>query len=340
MCFFRLEITPLSRSQNRNAIAAAAYRAGQRLVDDCDYSSKTRKVFDYRRRGGVVATGVILPEHTPSCFYDRQTLWTAAEKAETRKNSRVAREALISLPHELTDKQRQEAVERFCKHLVGRYGAGVDYAIHRPHKDSDSRNHHAHVLFTTRAFTHEGLGAKIRALDDKEQGKAEINHMRSVWEKIGNNALQQANRPERINKKSLEAQNINKLPEPKQGAIATSKQRKQQHSYAGADRQAVKAYNRIIQRYPRSERAKYIQQAKYALRASRKANRPIAGWLQRNTAALKRRLQQRQGDSFLQKRWRQIAAYKNTPTITLKNQWPSSRKHTGQTSSVTGYQLE
>jgi len=48
--------------------------------------------------------------------------------------------------------------------------------IHRPVAGDghDPRNHHAHLLFTTREVTKDGLGAKTRILDDKERGPQEI----------------------------------------------------------------------------------------------------------------------------------------------------------------------
>lgn len=41
----------------------------------------------------------------------------------------------------------------FCvilSRLIGRYGVAFDLAIHRPDRKGDQRNHHAHILFTTR----------------------------------------------------------------------------------------------------------------------------------------------------------------------------------------------
>ncbi|MHA4875466.1 MobA/MobL family protein, partial [Enterococcus faecium] len=77
-------------------------------------------------------------------------LWNQAEAAENRKNSQVARELLVALPHELTDAQRRELVDGIAGALVERYGVAAEAAIHRPGREGDERNHHAHIMFTTR----------------------------------------------------------------------------------------------------------------------------------------------------------------------------------------------
>ena len=101
--FYRLEVSVISRSHGRSAVASSAYRSGRCLVDECDFSTKALKVHNYRYRRGVVATGIMMPDNAPAELYNRQTLWNAAERAEKRKNARTAREALIGLPHQLSD---------------------------------------------------------------------------------------------------------------------------------------------------------------------------------------------------------------------------------------------
>ena len=282
MCIYRLEVSAISRSQNRNVVAAAAYRAGERLVDDAVYGTGNRAVFDYRRKHGVVATGVLLPVGGLSSLKDRETLWNAVERSETRKNSRLAREVLIALPHELTDAQREGATQALCAYLVERYGAGVDYALHRPSKNSDKRNHHAHILMTTRKITPEGLQGKIRVLDDKVTGPQEIERIRATWEKICNNVLIQANRLERVTRKSLEAQNIPRLPEPKQ-----HNRRRQK------ERQAVKAYNASVGLCQRQYALSYVRHARVHLKRLKRKNKPFVPWLLRKRADIIRQYHRR-----------------------------------------------
>ena len=87
-------------------------------------------------------------------------MWNAAELSEKRKDARVGREFEIALPHELSAEGRLEATRAFAQDLADRYGAAVDFAIHAPHDASDVRNHHAHVMMTTRQVGEDALGDK------------------------------------------------------------------------------------------------------------------------------------------------------------------------------------
>jgi hypothetical protein len=211
LAIYHCSVRTISRSDNHSAVAAAAYRSGQVLKDE-----RTGKSHNYRNRRGIVHASIFLPQSAPSAYSDRLTLWNAAESAETRKNSRVAREVILALPHELSEEQRLALTREMALYLVSKYGVAVDMAIHAPmpeHSD-DPRNHHAHLLFTTRVVKQDGLGEKTRILDDKEQGPQQIELIRSVWETLANAALQQAGfEAVKIDRRTLEAQGIDRIPQ-------------------------------------------------------------------------------------------------------------------------------
>ncbi len=75
----------------RSAVAAAAYRSGERLFD-----SSQGKWFEYEN--AVVFTEIIAPENAPAWVFDRQTLWNQVERSEKRKDAQLAREVEITLP--------------------------------------------------------------------------------------------------------------------------------------------------------------------------------------------------------------------------------------------------
>ena len=95
-------------------------------------------------------------------------------------------------PHELGPEQRRGVVVDFARALVERYGVAADVAIHAPHREGDQRNHHAHVLTTTRAMGVDGLGAKTRVLDAQATRGAEVTAMRALWAGLQNDALERA----------------------------------------------------------------------------------------------------------------------------------------------------
>ena len=57
----------------------------------------------------------------------------------------------------------------------------ADIAIHAPHRESDQRNHHAHILTTTRVLSAEGLTDKTHILDADSTGGLENEAMRGYW---------------------------------------------------------------------------------------------------------------------------------------------------------------
>lgn len=216
MAIYHCSVKTISRSAGRSAVASAAYRAGVCLEDE-----RTGEVHDYTRKTGIEHTELFMPE---GVSLEREVLWNAAESAEKRKNSTVAREYEIALPDELTPEQRTELAREFARHLVERYGVAADVSIHAPGREGDSRNHHAHILTTTRQVTPESFGAKTRALDERKSG--EIEHVRATWAQLTNQALERAGHKERVTHKSLEAQGIDRQPTVHLGPTVTAMERR------------------------------------------------------------------------------------------------------------------
>ena len=73
-----------------------------------------------------------------------------AEQSEDRKDARTAREWVIALPDELDADQCKELAKAFATALVDRYGVIADLAIDEPSKGGNDKNHHAHIMRTTR----------------------------------------------------------------------------------------------------------------------------------------------------------------------------------------------
>ena len=235
MATYRLSVSIVKRSTGRSIIAAAAYRSATRTHDD-----RTEITHDYTRRSGVIHTDILTPEDAPSWAKDRNTLWNAVEHIEKRKDAQLAREVQISLPHELNAEQHQELVLSFVQSAFVDYGMIADIAIHSPDRQGDQRNHHAHILLTMRPLTKRGWGKKNRSWNDKTL----IQTWRRDWASVQNAALQRAGQAARVDHRSLEAQGIDREPEPKLGPIATQMERAGRESLAGHDWRAVKERNR------------------------------------------------------------------------------------------------
>jgi flagellar biosynthesis/type III secretory pathway protein FliH len=105
----------------------------------------------------------------------------------------------------------REAEEGYAGWLTETYGVGVDWALHAPHRRGDERNHHAHLMMTTRVLGPEGLGGKTRSLDDQVTGSIEIDRMREAWAQQCNGVLERASVAVRIDHRSLETQRAEAL---------------------------------------------------------------------------------------------------------------------------------
>ena len=198
---YHLSVKKITRSSGRSAVAAAAYRSAELI-----YCEREGRTHDYTRKLGVEYLTIITPENAPAWAQKRSSLWNHAEAAETRKNAATAREWEIALPAELDAEDRQDLAFRFASDLVDRYGVVADVAIHAPHRDGDQRNHHAHILTTTRRIEEDGFTVKTRELDDRKLGSQNVIDMRAHWAEMQNAALERSGSIDRVNHRSLEAQ--------------------------------------------------------------------------------------------------------------------------------------
>lgn len=218
MPIFHCQAKAVSRSSGRSAPGAAAYRAGEKVKDE-----RTGELHDYTRKEGVEHAELVLPS---GVVMSREELWNAAERAEKRKDAKVAREWEIALPAEVSSAERLALALDFAKCLVDRYGVAADVAIHAPSRKGDERNVHAHILTTTRQATPEGLAAKTRVLDCPKTSGQEVEKMRALWAEMVNRALERAGSQERVSPKTLKEQGIEREPTRHLGPAATAMQRR------------------------------------------------------------------------------------------------------------------
>jgi len=268
MASYHLSVKTIKRSAGRSVVAAAAYRVGERI--ECQ---REGRIHDYTRKQGIEETFIVAPEGAPGWAQDRSKLWNEAEASETRRNSVTGREWELALPSEISAEDRSQITREFAEELVSRYGVAVDVAIHAPHREGDQRNHHAHVLTSTRRLEAEGFTAKTRVLDSAKTGGVEIEQMRGVWAELQNRALERVGEVERVDHRSLEAQReaaqergdtlsaeeLDRDPELKLGPAANSMERREKAMAAREGREYV----------PVTERGAVVHAARQARAAFR-----------------------------------------------------------------------
>ena len=109
IAIYHCNISIVSRGKGKSAVAAAAYRSGEKLTNEWDGMTH-----DYTRKGGVVHTEILLPPHAPSSFSDRSTLWNSVELYEKAGNAQLAREIDAALPIELSREEQIRLVREYC----------------------------------------------------------------------------------------------------------------------------------------------------------------------------------------------------------------------------------
>ena len=204
MAIYHFSVKTISRGNGRSAVACAAYRSGEKLV--CDFYGKEQ---DYTKKTGVEFTEIYAPENTNTELTNRQKLWNEVEKSERRKDALLAREFEIAFPRELNAEQRKNMLNELCQNLVKKYGVIVDAAIHAPHTDSgsDERNHHAHIMFTTRSINEHGdFSAKKYRDFSRDNGTETVSHWRESFAELCNQHLEKNGFDERVDHRSYEDQ--------------------------------------------------------------------------------------------------------------------------------------
>ncbi len=240
MAIFIASTKSISRGKGQSSVASASYRAGEKLED-----KRCGKVHDYSKRYGVMSADIILPSSLKDkkVTINRGEIWNKAEQAENRKDARVAREWLVNLPYELSEKERKELAHKFSQELADRYGVIADCAIHKPTDKeiqigADPRNFHAHIMLTTRQVelnenneiiltdksTAELSDKKRRELG-LERMSHEVKQVRQLWESVANEKLAEHGL-DLIDSSSYKSQGIDIEPQLKMGSVATKLERR------------------------------------------------------------------------------------------------------------------
>jgi ATP-dependent exoDNAse (exonuclease V) alpha subunit len=242
MAIYHHSIKIISRGKGKSAVAAAAYRAGETITNEYDGITH-----DYTRKGGVIHTEIMLPDHAPDEYADRAVLWNAVEKIEKAKNAQLAREIEIALPAELTQEKNIELVRDYVSHNFVEAGMCADICIH----DKGDGNPHAHIMLTMRPIEPDSSwgtkqrkeysldkdGCKIydpkkkqykcrtvKTTDWNEQTKAE--EWRAAWARSVNAALAQSGIAERVDHRSYQRQGTDQIPTVHLGVAASQMERK------------------------------------------------------------------------------------------------------------------
>ena len=285
MALFHFHVTQIKRSAGQSAIAAAAYRAGEKLHSD--YYGEDA---DYTRKGGVVLSEILLPSHVPPEYADRETLWNAVEKAERGKKAQLAYSFDIALQNEFSMEENIALARHFLLDEFVSRGMIVDFTIHQPETDG-IENPHFHVLCPIRPMEPDGTWGKkqkrVYRLDENgnrltdEAGHAlfdavpttdwgspeRLEAWRQAWAERCNRKFAEKALPDEIDHRSFARQGLDALPTIHEGPTVRAMEKKGIPTDKGELNRWIKATNA-------------------AIRSLRRKLKSLLGWLKEATEEL------------------------------------------------------
>ncbi|BAI72026.1 Ti-type conjugative transfer relaxase [Azospirillum sp. B510] len=221
------------RSAGRSSVAAAAYRAGQRLHDE-----RLGQTFDYSRKRHITDAFILVPADAPAWASDRGALWGAVERAEKRRDASLWREIEVSLPRDLPPEAYRPLLEQALAPYVAA-GLAADVCVHCPPAADGGPQPHAHVMITTRALGQDGFAARksddlIAILDGAKgapRGEA-LKVERQRWADEINRHLRAVASDRRVDARSYAERGLDRQAEPKMGERAAQRHRRQRERHA------------------------------------------------------------------------------------------------------------
>ena len=257
------EVSIVKRSDDKSAVASAAYQSGMNLFSE--YQQKWKR---YADKPGVLHAEIMLPENAPDAYRDRSMLWNSVEKAETQWNAQLARRIIMALPIEVPREQYPEMVREYCQKYFVNEGMCCDFAIHD--EDKEPRNPHAHILLTLRSMDEHGRWLpKCRKVYDLDGNGDRIplpnggwkSHRENVnnwndpqncetwrhgWEEIQNKYLEQNQRPERIDLRSYQRQEKPQIPTVHLGRAVSAMEARGEKTFLGDLNRDIKETNKLL----------------------------------------------------------------------------------------------
>ena len=228
------------------------------------------------------AEPTVIAQHMPMEPDDARNWIDRAERA-SRKNARVLDKIRIALPRELNEVERAQLVRDFMDDLTG--GKRVPWFAGIHQTGTDAHNPHVHIAVHDRDIE---SGKRVLRLSDSTRdrikaglpGPKAVDWIRARWEVVSNRALERAGHDERIDRRTLEAQGIDREPTIHVGPRASHIDG---HVKRPASRTRVNGCGRVID-YPSIDKGKTRREFNAQIvdlnleRAARSDNPATAAW--------------------------------------------------------------
>jgi len=241
MAIYHLSAKIIKRSENKSAVAAAAYRAGE-----CYYDQRENKQWDYTNKS-VAHSQILTPEYAGEWARDRSQLWNMVQNKERQwKNGQLARDIEIALPRELSLEENVQLVRKYAQDNFVDHGMIADINIHEEKASDGQMNPHAHIMLTMKSIdreTGEFKNAKNRDWNKKEL----LEDWRVNWAIAANEAYEAKGMHQRIDNCSLAAQGIQREPQIHVGFASNDIEQKQGYAERFARNEEIKQRNYLYE---------------------------------------------------------------------------------------------
>ena len=234
MAIFHARMQVIGRSTGRSAVAAAAYRAAERLHDE-----RQGRSHDFTSKAGVVHSEIMLPAGAPERWQDRACLWNEVEATEKRRDAQLAREMEFSIPRELSQPEAIRLARDFVAEQFVSRGMVADVNVHWATAGDGKAQPHAHVMLTMRGIEGDGFGPKAREWNSRELYEG----VRERWAALANERLAEQGHDVRIDHRSYAEQGIPLEPQHKIGPAGARRAERGEDAERAAEHDAIARRN-------------------------------------------------------------------------------------------------
>ena len=213
MAIYHFNSKIISRGKKQSAVAAAAYRSGDKITDE-----RIGKEIDFSRKREILHSEILLPDGAPDRWKDRSTLWNDVEKNEKRKDAQLAREIELALPREMDQESQIQLAKKFFMDEIVSQGMVIDFSMHAGKK---AGNPHVHAMATMREIEDGHFGKKNRSWNDKKF----LLRLRERWAAYVNEELERRGIHDRVDHRSFRDRGLDELPTIHEGWKARQMER-------------------------------------------------------------------------------------------------------------------
>ena len=240
MATYHFSARIIKRSQGKSAVAAAAYRAGDRYYDE-----RLGRSWDYTNKS-VAHSEILTPDHAGEWAKDRDSLWNTVQQKERQfwSTGQLARDLEIALPRELSLEENSTLIREFAQRNFVDKGMIADINIHIEKASDGENNPHAHIMLTMKPIE-ESTGEFASAKNRDWNKTSLLKEWRKEWADSVNEQYQKKGINQSVDHRSLVDQEIDREPQIHVGVASNDIEKKGGFAERFERNEQIKERNRL-----------------------------------------------------------------------------------------------